>query len=392
LVVDDRPRFLEICAELRRVGRFAWDTEFIQDRTYWPRLCLVQVALPGLASALDPFALGDMTPLWDLIVDPDIEVIVHSGEQDFQIAYDLSGRVPRNVFDTQVSAAFCGYGDSISYANLLSRELGIRHSKKETMTDWARRPLTGSQIEYALGDVRELLSVADRLREKLTQRGRLDWVQEDLHPYEKEDFYRREPREAWRRLARRKSLEPETITVLREIAAWREEVAADRDVPRSRILTDDSLFEIAKRAPRKLSSLSAIRNLPPRAVETYGEELLRRVAIALAIPREEWPIPPTHPSEDPLRTRLVDIMDVYVQMRAREEGIGRNILATRADLDRVIEIHYGEASSASKSDAPPILQGWRAEIVGNDLRTLLDGKISLRVNPKRRSLEANRQD
>jgi ribonuclease D len=243
-----------------------------------------------------------------------------------------------------------------------------------------------------LGDVRELLSVADRLREKLTQRGRLDWVQEDLHPYEKEDFYRREPREAWRRLARRKSLEPETITVLREIAAWREEVAADRDVPRSRILTDDSLFEIAKRAPRKLSSLSAIRNLPPRAVETYGEELLRRVAIALAIPREEWPIPPTHPSEDPLRTRLVDIMDVYVQMRAREEGIGRNILATRADLDRVIEIHYGEASSASKSDAPPILQGWRAEIVGNDLRTLLDGKISLRVNPKRRSLEANRQD
>src|SRR5262249_3176837 len=272
-----------------------------------------------------------------------------------QIAFDASGRPPRHVFDTQVAAAFAGHGDSISYAGLLARELGVHLAKKETMTDWSRRPLTDAQVDYALDDVRHLLPLRDRLSEHPRELGRLDWMAEEHEALESADTFRRDPRRAWERLSRRRSLDRRSLAVLRELAAWREETAASRDVPRNRILGDELLVEVAKRAPRSRDALGAIRSLHERMLAQYGDEIVARVAKGLAIPPGERPDVPTARSEDPARARLVDLMDLLVQVRARETGIGRNVLATRTDLDRVAAIHWGEAS---RDDLPLVLRGW----------------------------------
>lgn len=377
----------EICDHARSEGAFAWDTEFIQDRTYWPRLCLVQVATREVTALVDPIALRDLGPLWDLVADADVQGVVHAGIQDFQIVFDATGRPPRNVFDTQIVASFAGHGDSISYAGLLARELGVHLGKKETMTDWSRRPLTEAQVEYALDDVKHLLPLHDRLSSRLREAGRLSWVQEEHRHYEDPETFSRDPRRAWERLAKRKNLDRRSLAVLRELAAWRETTAADRDVPRNRIVGDELLVEIAKRAPRTHDGLAALRSVHERMLQQWGEEIVASVVRGLAVRAEDRPEPPMPRSEDPARARVVDLMDLFVQVRARETGIGRNVLATRIDLDRVAAFHWDGAG-----EPPPLLRGWRAELVGDDLRRLLDGEIVLGVDPRTRLPEVVKRE
>jgi ribonuclease D len=386
--VTESKALREICDVARTEGAFAWDTEFIQDRTYWPRLCLVQVATRESTVLVDPIALHDLNPLWDIVADPGVQGVVHAGIQDFQIAFDATGRPPRNVFDTQIVASFAGHGDSISYAGLLARELGVHLGKKETMTDWSRRPLSAAQVEYAMDDVRHLLPLYDRLSSRLQEAGRLGWIQEEHRLYEDPETFSRDPRRAWERLAKRKSLERRALAVLRELAAWRETTAAERDVPRNRIVGDELLVEIAKRAPRSRDGLGALRSVHERMLQHWGDDIVAAVARGLAVRPEDRPEPPPLRSEDPARARVVDLMDLFVQVRARETGVGRNVLATRLDLDRVAAFHWGEAVD----DPPALLRGWRAELVGNDLRRLLDGGIVLGVDPKTRLPEVSKRE
>jgi ribonuclease D len=381
LLVTQTKELNEVSERLQAAGTFALDTEFIQDRTYWPKLCLVQVATSDFVAAIDPLSL-ELSPIWRLVTDPAVLVVLHAAIQDLQIVYDEVGELPRNVFDTQIAASFVGYGDSVSYSGLLSRELGVRLSKRETMTDWSRRPLSESQIRYALDDVRHLPEVHARLAKRLESTGRLSWVEEEHGHYSEAQTFVRDPARAWERLSKRRSLDPRSLAVLREVCAWREETAATENVPRGRVLTDELALEISRRAPRTREQLLAIRHLPERAIARKAQEILSAVAKGLALPPSQRPEARNPRFEDPVQARLVDLMDVLVQFRAREAGVGRNVLATRSDLDRVVRLHFGEPLAGEPS---PVMHGWRARIVGEDLKRLLEGKIYLGVDPEKRT-------
>src|SRR5262245_32928999 len=273
-----------VVSDLRAHGTFGLDMEFQRERTYRPRLQLVQVSLPETPLLIDPLALPALDPLWDLVADASVEKIVHAGAQDMEIVFARSGLLPRNVFDTQVAAALLGMGDQIGYANLIGRVLGKRVKKGETITDWSIRPLSKAQVDYALDDVRYLHELRARLWERLAERGRESWLREEVEHYEVRDTYERDPQTLWMRISRMRSLDRRGLAVLRELAIWREEEAQRRDEPRGRIVADETLVEIARRAPKKPEDLKPLRTLHPRELARSGGGLVAAVRKGLDVP------------------------------------------------------------------------------------------------------------
>ncbi len=372
------PQDLEALAgRLRAHGAFALDMEFQRERSYWPKLQLIQVALPDEAVAVDPLALDDLSPLLELIADPAIEKITHAGRQDAEIFFARAGRPPANIYDTQIAAALVGYGEQVGYGTLVSRLLGVRLEKKERITDWGRRPLSPAQLEYALDDVRYLFPMRDRLNEALEDRDRREWLREELAFYEDPGLYVQDPERLFMRVSRWRSLNRRGLGVLRELAAWREKEAAARDVPRQRLMADDVLVEIALRKPKTLDDLRPLRRLHPRDLDRHGRAMLAAVERGLGIPDGELPNPPKPPRDDPEVAQIVDLLGVYLRQCARRERIAASYLGNQKDLSGLVSWLKG----SRRGEPPPLLQGWRRRVVGNGLVELFEGKTSLRVDP-----------
>jgi ribonuclease D len=391
-IVEDA-RLESLCRDLRQAGSFALDTEFIRERTYRPRLCLLQVATGTGASIVDPLLVSDLSPFLDLIFDPGVEKILHSGEQDMEIFFALGRRVPRNIFDTQVAAAMAGHGESVSYGRLVEDLCGVRLGKGETYTDWARRPLSPEQIEYALGDVRYLLPMAETLRCELAGKGRVGWVAEELRFYEEKATYERSAEDAFRRVRGANRLSPRELAVLRALAAWREEEAETMDWPRGRIVADEVLVEFARRSPRTMDALGSVRNVHPQLVRRSGKEVLRRVAAALALPPSELPQPAERPTESPEREAIADLLDVVVRARAAELEIAPSYIATRKDLVELFRRELGPQSASGNGAGPPLplLAGWRRSLVGETVLAVLRGEGSVEVSRGRGGVEISRR-
>ncbi len=388
MLIRDSAGLAGVCRDLRAHGSFALDTEFIRERTYSPRLCLVQVAVPALCTAIDPLAGVDLDPLIELIFDPSIEKIVHAGWQDFEIFYARTGRVPESVFDTQIAAALAGVGEQVGYANLLDRALGISLGKVETYTDWSRRPLSPSQIEYALDDVRYLLPLWAKLTRMLEDLGRIEWLRDESRRYRDPAAYERDPRSQCLRLRGARHLPPVSLAVLQELAVWREEAAAERDVPRGRIVADEILVEIAKRCPRSISDLRPIRNFHPKVLERGGQKLLAAVARGLALPPERWPTLSKSRTDEPERALLADFLEAVVRLRAHDARIAPGYLATRAQINELVDagLEGRSPEDPETGSAPAVLSGWRRGLVGEDLLRALAGETDLGIDPEKGTL------
>ena len=336
--------------------RIALDTEFMRERTYYPQLCLVQVATDRTICCVDPIGAQDMEAVWQTLMPA--SWVVHSGRQDIEVIYQAAGRLPAGLFDTQVAAALLGFQPQLGYAALVSELFDVHLAKSHTRADWSRRPLAPELIEYAAEDVEHLLPAADRLTERLVAAGRLEWALEDSAGLLDKTLYRPQPDEAIRRLKGARRLSGRALATATRLAAWREREAEQRDRPRQWILGDAVLLSLATTAPDSRAALNRIEGLPAGAIRRVGDELLEMVAATADDARETAPAP--RPDERH-RQRLA-AMQERVSAAASELGVLPEVIASRKELTAAL---FGERSLR-------VLRGWRRTLIGNDLLQMLD--------------------
>src|SRR5215813_12946313 len=346
------------CKPLAATEFIAVDTEFMRERTYWPKLCLAQVAGPDEAAAIDALAEGiDLSPLDELMANQKVLKVFHAARQDLEIFYLRMNKVPAPLFDTQVAAMVCGHGEAASYESLATKLAKARIDKSSRFTDWSRRPLSERQITYALSDVTHLRVVYEKLRRQLEKSGRLPWISEEMAVLNDPGTYRADPEMAWRRLKPR-GASPRLLGVLREVAAWRERTAQRIDIPRQRLLRDEQLLEIASHAPKTVEELAMTRGLGRGFAEGWqGREL----------PDSELPTRDKPPEQLRAPGAVVDLLRTLLRLKAEQAGVAARLVASADELDRM---------AAGKRDVHA-LTGWRKEIFGDDALALIEGRLAL---------------
>ncbi|MGB8274358.1 MAG: ribonuclease D [Alphaproteobacteria bacterium] len=351
------------------------DTEFLRDRTYWPILCVMQIGGPGEAAAIDTLAEGiDLAPVLKLITDHKVLKVFHAARQDVEIFYHLSKKIPAPIFDTQVAAMVCGFGDSVSYETLVAQIAKAQLDKSLRFTDWAHRPLTKRQIEYALADVVHLRAVYAELARRLERNGRTSWLDEEMATLTDPETYRLDPREAWQRLKTR-THSRRFLAVLREVAAWREIEAQSRDLPRNRVLRDDALLDVAAHLPKTKADLGRLRSVSKGMAEgPAGSAMLKAVAAGLSVPERDAPEPQPRLDIPASAKPVVELLKVLLKTKCESHGVAQKLVASSADLEMI----------AVDDDAPvPALHGWRREVFGEDALALKNGHVALSVADRR---------
>lgn len=361
--IDTPQALAEFCAALHGCEWLALDTEFIREKTYYPQLCLVQVGVPGRYACIDPLALADLQPLYDLLYDSSITKVLHACAQDLEIFVHLTGRVPGPIFDTQLAAPLLGLAEQIGYANFVKEMLGVELDKTQTRTDWSRRPLTAAQLTYAADDVRYLAKVYPQVIERLAAQGRLGWLAAEFEPYQKLERYQLQPEDVWNRMRGLEKLRAKGLSIVQQLTAWRERQAQAKDLPRNWILKDEVIFDLARLAPQNIDGIASIRGMQPKTAERYGTTLLELIEAASG--QEPQPLPGRARQARPTvqEEALADVLQAQLRLLADRHDINSGTIASRKDLLALVR---GEPSA--------LLRGWRRGIAGNELLAMRDGQ------------------
>ncbi|MCF3642309.1 ribonuclease D [Rhizobium sp. TRM95111] len=370
-MIETTEALAEACQILARSDYLTIDTEFLRETTFWPELCLIQMAGPEAAVIVDPLARGlDLSPFFALMADTSVLKVFHAARQDIEIIYNLGKLIPHPIFDTQVAAMVCGFGDSVSYDQLVQKVTGEHIDKSSRFTDWRRRPLTDKQLDYALADVTHLRDVYLFLKGRLEAEGRTTWLAEEMAVLEATETYDMHPDDAWRRLKMR-IRKPMELAVLQKIAAWREREARGRNVPRSRILKDDVLFEVAQQQPADAEALSRLRTIPKGWERSQGgAALLEAINEALATPKTDLPKLPRQVQPPEGAAAATEMLKVLLKLISEKQGVAAKVVASSDDLEKIAI--DGETAEV------PALSGWRRELFGDTALALIGGKVALR--------------
>ena len=370
LYVDTHDKLQNLCESIKDAPLLILDTEFIREKTYRAKLCLIQIATDDIVACIDPIALDDISPLMAIIHDNNKIKVLHSARQDYEIFYDLDNKLPAPLFDTQLAASLLGYGEQVGYGALVSKVLGVQLDKAHTRTDWSRRPLNQAQIHYASDDVFYLRQLYPLLKKQLIEQGRENWLDEEFEALCQPELFITHPEDAWQKVKGINRLRPRQFAAAKNIARWREEMAIKSDRPRRWILADDILLAASQLLPKSISQLESIVNIKKATVENSGNFILACVKDALELDDSELPS-----TEKPKRLTadqeiIADLLMTQLKLVANEQNISPANIANRKMIEKVI---YGDTDV-------PLLKGWRHQLAGKKIQDLLAGKVYLQVN------------
>ncbi len=369
MYIDNSEKLQELCESIKDVPLLILDTEFIREKTYRAKLCLIQIATDDIVACVDPIAIKDITPLMEIINDKNKLKILHAARQDYEIFYDLTNNLPQPLFDSQLAASLLGYGEQVGYGALVNKVLGVQLDKAHTRTDWSKRPLSKEQIRYASDDVFYLRQLYPLLKNQLIEQGRENWLDEEFEALCQAELFITRPEDAWNKVKGINRLRPRQFAAAKNIAQWREEMAIKKDRPRRWILADDILVAAAQLLPKNISQLESIANIKQAIIENSGETILGCVKKALEMNEADLPktVKPKRLTAD--QEIIADLLLTQLKLIANEQNISPTNIANRKMLEKVI---CGEKNVA-------LLKGWRYQLAGKTIQDLLAGKFSLQI-------------